>query len=309
MIRSVKIELLVIALLFSRSLLSIQAKYDGFDAASHAKADEKVMIYQTEERYPQTIIHEIVSTFLRDESNEKAKKVLVLGYDGYREDMLIYLKDNDQSAITMVMREGGLYHSYAGANGNQDTSTAPGWLSILSGTWAYKLGVTNNEGRKPEHVSTFLDEAVALGYASTFVASWNPHFSVTYQEDITHPEGKAVYQQMRDDEETAAVLQEQLANTSPSSYDVVFATLEYTDHAGHTSGYGKQMDAYVKAAQQADEVGYALLQTIQERATYYEEDWLIIITTDHGGYGNDHGGTQADEVNTWFAVNKQVNID
>ena len=37
-----------------------------------------------------------------------------------------------------------------------------------------------------------------------------------------------------------------------------------------------------------------------------EEDWLIIITTDHGGSGSDHGGQSSEEVNTWFAVNKDV---
>ena len=101
-------------------------------------------------------------------------------------------------------------------------------------------------------------------------------------------------------------MQKALQDTSDSSYDVIFATLEYSDHAGHSIGYGNDVDEYVGASQQVDREGYKLLQAIYERDSYQEEDWLIIITTDHGGSGSDHGGQSSEEVNTWFAVNKDV---
>lgn len=130
-----------------------------------------------------------------------------MGYDGYREDALENIFGMEQSAVKRIAKEGGLFHSYAGANGNQDTSTAPGWLSILSGKWAYQLGVQDNTGRKDAGTATFLNDAVSAGYPSTFIASWAPHFDVTYQEDIMNAEGKAVYQQMDSDAETLETLQ------------------------------------------------------------------------------------------------------
>lgn len=57
-----------------------------------------------------------------------------------------------------------------------------------------------------------------------------------------------------------------------------------------------------------DKIGYELLQTIYNRESYGHEDWLIIITTDHGGIGTMHGGQSEEERNTWFAINKKVEI-
>lgn len=299
----VKLSICLLSLLLIGSITHIQANCDHYDVASSQTVG---LHYQSEQRYPQTIIHELVSSFLIDNQDNKNKKVLLLGFDGYREDALVNIIDQQHSAVKEIMNTGGLYHSYAGADGNQETSTAPGWLSILSGEWAYQYGVTNNNGRKDSDTATFLSDAVALGYSSTFVASWSSHFNVTYQDDIYYPYGQAVYQQKADDSDTITTLHELLADTSDSSYDVIFTTLEFTDHAGHTIGYGNHVEEYSEASKQVDQYGYELLRTIRERTTYYEEDWLIIITTDHGGKANIHGGQSDEEKNTWFAVNKDV---
>lgn len=124
----------------------------------------------------------------------RRKKVLVLGYDGFREDSLINIYHEETSAINTIIKDGELYRSYAGGNGNQDTSTAPGWLSILNGNWAYQVGVKNNNDVKDENVTTFLDEAIELDYTSSFTASWDPHFSITYSRDIEYQNGKTKYQ-------------------------------------------------------------------------------------------------------------------
>lgn len=264
--------------------------------------------FVSSERYPQTIIYDSVTEFLSDDNLDKDKKVLVLGYDGFREDALNKVIGDEQGAIHSVMNEGGLYHSYAGAHGEQETSTAPGWLSILSGKWAYTLGVPDNSGIKPLDVDTFLSNAVNLGYPSTFIASWSEHFDVTYQNDINQQEGKPVYQKMINDEETVKELHNVLSDTSEESYDITFAVLEYTDHAGHTYGFGNNSQEYVDAVQQADRKAYDILQTIYNRETYKKEDWLIILTTDHGGYEYYHGGQRDDETQTWIAVNKNLSI-
>lgn len=264
-------------------------------------------MFASDIRYPQTIIHDIVMNFLSTENTGKEKKVLVLGYDGYREDALINIHQEETSAINTITRDGGIYRSYAGGNGYQDTSTAPGWLSILNGNWAYQVGVQTNDDVKDEKITTFLDEAKALGYSSSFTASWEPHFSVTYSKDIAYQNGKAKFQQMENDEATVNQLKEELSNTSDISTDIIFATLEYADHAGHTYGYGNNVEEYVSATREADNIAYHLIQTIYERETIEKEDWLIIITTDHGGIQTNHGGHSIEEVNTWFAMNKKIN--
>lgn len=306
MFKSTRLCILIIAVLTSGTLLRVQAKCGCYEIIYDMDTSSIKIPYQSVERYPQTVINNIVTNFLNDEANDKDKKVLVLGYDGFREDALKNIYGMPQSALNKVMKDGGLYHSYAGANGKQKTSTAPGWLSILSGSWAYNLGVMDNGDFVSSGVDTFLNDAVKAGYASTFIASWAPHFEVTYREDINQSINKIRYQQMKDDDETLNALHKVLADTSPHSYDVVFSTLEYTDHAGHSIGYGNQENEYIGASQNVDIDSYKVLQTIDERSTIDDEDWLIIITTDHGGQGKDHGGQSDDEVNTWFAVNKDV---
>lgn len=307
MIRFVKFGLFSLLFIFTSSIMKVQANRECYSPLS---TDLKMVsnTNQTDKRYPQTIIHDIVIDFLSNTNNSKAKKVLVLGYDGFREDALDNILGMKQSAVTSIMKEGGLYHSYAGANGQQETSTAPGWLSILSGRWAYEVGVTNNEGHKPFETTTFLSTATDLGYTSTFLASWAPHFTVTYREDIENSNSKVEYQQMDNDKETLRNLQDIFKDTSSTSFDVVFATLEFTDHAGHAIGYGNHIDGYVKAAQEVDKEAYKVLQTIYERDTYTYEDWLIILTTDHGGYHSNHGGQRKDEKNTWFVMNHPIKI-
>lgn len=263
------------------------------------------LTFQSEERYPQTILYDFVTSFLSTES-EQEKKVLVLGYDGFREDALENVLGMKQSAITMLKEQGGLYHSYAGAQGEQETSTAPGWLSILHGDWSYTLGVHNNDGIKPADATTFLKEAISMDYKATFIASWAPHFETTYRDDISDINNQVVYQQMQDDAASIHMLNEVLGDTSDSSFDVIFSTLEYSDHAGHEFGYGNLIEAYVQASKEVDNITYDLMQAIHNRSTYQEEDWLIIITTDHGGIGTGHGGQQAEERNTWFVMNKDI---
>lgn len=52
--------------------------------------------------------------------------------------------------------------------------------------------------------------------------------------------------------------------------------------------------------------GYEIIKTIEARSTYAQEDWLIIISTDHGGTGTSHGGQTPFERMTWLACNKAV---
>jgi arylsulfatase A-like enzyme len=45
------------------------------------------------------------------------------------------------------------------------------------------------------------------------------------------------------------------------------------------------------------------LQTIRDRSTFDHEDWLVIIATDHGGVGLNHGGgRQLDEIRKTFLI-------
>jgi hypothetical protein len=44
----------------------------------------------------------------------------------------------------------------------------------------------------------------------------------------------------------------------------------------------------------------SLMTAIQQRPNYANEDWLILVTSDHGGLGTSHGGNSIEEQNVPF---------
>ena len=88
--------------------------------------------------------------------------------------------------------------------------------------------------------------------------------------------------------------------------DFIFSTLEYTDHQGHNTGFGPTNPKYVSAFRDAESTGVDIIDTIKARSTYDTEDWLILITTDHGGFGTGHGGPSIEERITFIVSNKEI---
>ena len=78
------------------------------------------------------------------------------------------------------------------------------------------------------------------------------------------------------DESVAKHASEYIQSNAP---DLSWVYLEYTDDMGHMHGDSPE---YYEAVALADKrVGY-IWQAIQYRQQHFNEDWLIIVTTDHG---------------------------
>lgn len=271
---------------------------------------------------PQTIIYKLMEEHLSAPlpAGKTVKKAIYLGYDGYRADALLNIKDSDKSAIMSVKKEGGLYHTFSGGVAGvneQATSTAPSWSAMLSGGWANFNGVDNNGQAKKVEAETFLTKYARAGKAAAFTTSWREHTSLTYKADTLQAIEQglpAVYNHVLDDAATYYQIMQYVAKpadavkTAAQDPDAIFFTFEHGDHAGHGTGFGNQNDAYVVASKEADEWGYNVIQTIKNRSTYASEDWLIIVSTDHGGTGTSHGGQSVFERSTWLAVNQKIEI-
>ncbi len=67
--------------------------------------------------------------------------------------------------------------------------------------------------------------------------------------------------------------------------------------------------AVVAAIEQADRRVGRLLRAIHERERYHEEEWLIVICTDHGGRGlGHHQGHQFPEVRQVFTIDNSPRL-
>lgn len=271
---------------------------------------------------PQTIIHKLIMEHFEAPLPEgkTVKKAIFLGYDGFRADALENIKDMEDSGIMYVSEQGGLYNTFSGGVAGvneQATSTAPSWMAMLTGGWADYNGVDDNGQMKDADADTFLTKIAETGRAVSFTTSWREHTALSYQPDIISAIENglpAEYTHQIDDEATYYQVLRYVAKpegaqkTALEDPDAIFFTFEHTDHAGHDTGFGNQNEAYVEASRTADSWGYEIVKTIEARSTYAQEDWLIIISTDHGGTETSHGGQTLFERMTWLACNKPVEI-
>lgn len=263
---------------------------------------------------PQTDVYNIIKDHLTSAPAEgkTVKKAIVLGYDGCRADTLSLCGEN--GAIKYLLSTGGTAKiAYCGgvnypAFNKQATSTAPGWASILTGQWADVHGVTDNGIKKSNDHLTLLTTLVEDGTidSSAFYVSWNGHLNTdngTYALENEYCAEKGLnvtFSDAEDDDGTFANTCADIAR--PDCSDFIFTIFEYTDHAGHDTGFGLANPDYTKAFADEEAQAKAIIDAIEARPEYGTEDWLIIITTDHGGINKGHGFITIQERMTFIAV-------
>ena len=247
------------------------------------------------------------------EKGKTEKKAIILGYDGCRADILAEI-DEANSGIKALTNDGAkLLLSYCGGVNypevnTQDTSTAPGWCSILTGVWADVHGITGNDITKTMDTKTLLTSLVEdkLADSSTFITRWKGHFdrkNATYLEEKAYCEENSLpvsFNRCENDAASHAYTLEEIKKADCA--DFIFVIYEPTDGTGHNNGFSFNNPEYKAAFKTED--GYALeaINAIKARPTYETEDWLIIITADHGGIGTGHGGESIQERMTFAVV-------
>lgn len=265
---------------------------------------------------PQTelynIINEHISSPLAEGKTEK--KVIVIGYDGGRADALSLIDGNGDGGISYLLKTGGTASiSYCGgvnypAINTQDTSTAPGWCSILTGQWADVHGITGNGIEKSNDTLTLLTTSVENETidSSAFYVSWGGHFSgegTTYIQEKNYIEEKGLDVTFLKADDDAGTVANTLADiNSTDCSDFIFSILEHPDHAGHDTGFSINNPDYRKAVADSEADSKNIIDAIESRATYETEDWLIIITSDHGGYNTGHGAMTIQERMTFIVI-------
>ena len=264
---------------------------------------------------PQTALYDIIQEHFCSELPEGkiVKKAIIIGYDGCRADILTEIQDGN-SAIGQLMNDGSeLYLSYCGGvpypeKNTQATSTAPGWCSILTGKWADETGITGNDITKEVEPKTLLLSLVEDGLAesSMFITRWKGHFDrddATYNKEKEYCEDNdldVTFNRCKNDKASYEATLTEINKADCS--DFIFVIYEQTDSTGHKLGFTHNSPYYKEAFMEMDSYGYDTLEAIRNRETYEEEDWLIIITADHGGIGTEHGSESIQERMTFFVV-------
>lgn len=306
-------------------------------SAGNPKYFEEVSSYKFwankgDQAVAQTKIYNIVEDHLNN-VNGKEKKVLLLGFDGMRADALVNIRTSGvvkdgvdvysgyntnakNSGVNKILDNGGkAYISYAGGEYGKDTkqatSTAPGWAALTSGVWGKDNGVVDNGMAKNLKYKTFmLKFAEEKGMSSAFLAEWSEHFNLTYKSEIeylaAHKNIDMLYKQHGTDAELHQSVLASVTAGSETEKDITFCIYEAPDYSGHHTKFENKNHNYVNAVRNTDNYFYEVINAVEARPNYANEDWLIILTTDHGGMGYGHGMQKAEARTTFIITNKDV---
>jgi len=330
------IEPLRVILAYVESVIMFLAVLFGGGQAAPQIGDYPAQLNSTgiydnraQDALPQTAMHDIVTGhFARQRdvavsaTDGKAPKCLIIGYDGARADALVNTKDDLKAATQAVKADGGkIYNMYCGGDfpRRQKTVTCSGWTNLLTGHWAKEPGGTGHgiSGNgivkapgTPNLLFNSLFDLELIGQAA-FVVAWDEYWAypgAVWYHDKAYAEEKGynmhwLNQVYEGDGALCAAGLEQLRNPAT---DIVMVTLDACDYAGHGDGFGNYNPKYVEAFVASEHYGYDLIQAVKARPTYAAEDWLIIVTTDHGGWRLGHGSQFAVERQTFMAVNKDL---
>ncbi|MFJ7147022.1 alkaline phosphatase family protein [Streptomyces sp. NPDC100445] len=224
----------------------------------------------------------------------RTPKVLVIGLDGA---LLSRIKDADAPNLDALMAAGLTAPSSIHAAPLAPTLSGPGWSTLITGVWPDKHNVKDNAftGNRFAQYPDFLTRVeTAKPELTTYaVSSWAPLtdtvFSAKVGTRVSTP--SAEY-----DTGTTARAVAELRDGAP---DAMFAQLDGVDHAGHSHGAASQQ--YLDAIRTADAQVGQLIKAVEARPSYADEDWLIMITADHGHTdAGGHGGSSLPERQTFL---------
>ncbi len=230
------------------------------------------------------------------------KKVLLIGLDGVRVDVL---DAADTPHIDSLRRE-GVYS--ARARNVLPTVSGPNWSSMLTGVTPERHGVRSNDFRGNAYAAfpDFLTrlEQVDSAFATFAVVDWPPLGTTASGGPVisdaidrkVNLNGDALgYAEA--DARSVQVAVEVLATEDP---DAAFVYLGNIDVVGHETG--SLSAAYRESIEQADAYVGALLAALRRRATYDREDWLLLISTDHGRRDDGGHGGESELERTIFVL-------
>jgi len=224
------------------------------------------------------------------------KKVLLIGLDGVRVDVLAQAHTPH---IDALIAQGTFSDT---AYTRMPTVSGPGWSSMTIGVWADKHGVMGNDFSDNDYAThpdflTRLEQidpafntlAVMVWPPLGTTASGGPMISDALDVKI-NIDGDSLGYRVADSLAVVAAVAH-LANEDP---DAAFVYLGNIDVVGHeTSSLAPE---YQAAIERADGQVGALVAALEQRPTYAEEDWLILMSTDHGRRDDGgHGGDSPQE--------------
>jgi len=259
---------------------------------------------------PIAALHNVIRDHMLGE-NQKTPMLLFIGYDGIRADLMPNaFKRGNASAVyrvaSGVAQEGSgslMLTRVGGANrGDEHPSTGPGWTSAFTGVWNDVHRVNSNTAPKCHTVSTIMYILHNANVSTSLSFTW-PNFKTRLWNDefISAP---SMFNHGVTDEGTFNYMLTAINNGTRA----IFGILDDTDGAGHAWGFHPGSRRYVDAFEYAEAQANKLIDAVLARDNFVNEDWLVIIATDHGGFGLLHDSERIMITTVFFAMNKMFSL-
>ncbi|MBP5510059.1 MAG: alkaline phosphatase family protein [Kiritimatiellae bacterium] len=216
----------------------------------------------------------------------KKPKALVIMLDGMRADAI----ENAHAPNLRMLRDGKWQAGYKcawslGAHTIYDavTVSGPNHTAIATGVTAKKHTIMQNRKstcdfkKWPSWLVRVAD--AKPGTKGLFMFSWRWDNQISPDPRVEFIHGS--------DAGNAEAMAKRLA--AADAPDAVQWYIDWPDHGGHGFGYYPYTTGYFNTVYLSDKAIGAALKAIASRPTFKDEDWMIIVTADHGGYWRTHG--------------------
>lgn len=219
------------------------------------------------------------------------RKVLIIGVDGTRSDALQKASTPNIDAILSTS-----FFTYESWH-RGITISGPSWSSIMCGVEYKKHGVTDN---------TYANSNFnAYPYFTTRAKSCLPNLNCVQitqwaaMSDYVYNDSwnKKIIVDDGQGAQSVSAAQTQLANPD---LDVLFIYFDEVDLAGHSTGFSPSNPNYINAIETVDGHIGSIMTALYNRPGFSNEEWIVLITTDHGGILTGHGGDTPWERQIWW---------
>lgn len=221
------------------------------------------------------------------------RKVLTIAIDGLRPDALAaantpHIDSLLDGSFFGTGGPSGIFAQYG--QSEHLTFSGPGWGAYMTGLHVDRHGADTNEFENvvPGTTDWFTPlEAFNPSLDTRRVITWEiAHDSIPSGADIAD-----VYEYNQNGDELMTNRVVDLMEDAAT--DVVMTFFSDVDGAGHTCGFDPSAACYLAEIADTDAQIGQIMSAMAARPTFANEDWLVILTTDHGGApdGSHSGGT------------------
>lgn len=227
-------------------------------------------------------------------------KVLIIGLDGFLSEGL---NANNTPFLDSLSKTSTTYYNSEHKT-EKITYSGPNWTSIVTGAHQNKHQVLGNDFTNYQVDTTptimkYIDVAdstkITASYAHWFFINAALHHKYTDFAPFNANDDSIQHYALN------------ALNNTPTTPDYLFLHYDDLDIAGHGYGFSESVTQYASALARTDNRMRQIFAAVENKRNQ-GENWLIIIISDHGGEGTEHGQYDNPKVNQTICFINHPNL-